>query len=377
MHIHQERTITLNHIPIGESSSEVNADYVRLQCPKCRATKSQEVPFKAFGFRITTQLYAYICIRLSEGLSLKAISKLVGISADTVRRIDKERMQNLYEDENGQLKIPKQATILNIDELLLHHRNQYITIITNYETGEVIWIAYGKRKQVVYDFMNHVGKEWMKKVQVVSCAMNSDFEKAFREKYPHIEIVFDYFHIVKNFNEKVISAVRKDLYAQLKKEGKEEEANALKRTRFLLMSNRENLNENQKERLEELLKQNRLLFIADLIKELLHEAYKSEDQKDMAERIKRICELCTQSKNRHFFWFSRLLKRHLFGIVSHARYRISSGKIEGTINKIKTIRRQAYGYRDDHYFFLKILNTTDKGYSFHEPPSMLIPPVLR
>lgn len=53
---------------------------------------------------------------------------------------------------------------------------------------------------------------------------------------------------------------------------------------------------------------------------------------------------------------------YLDGIIMHAKYRISTGKVEGTNNKIKTIKRQAYGYRDDEYFFLKILDTTNKSH---------------
>ncbi len=61
-------------------------------------------------------------------------------------------------------------------------------------------------------------------------------------------------------------------------------------------------------------------------------------------------------KNRHFLWFAGLLKNHLDGIVSPAVYRISAGKIEGVNNRIKTIRRPAYGLPDEEYFFLKIID---------------------
>ena len=50
----------------------------------------------------------------------------------------------------------------------------------------------------------------MSKVEAVSSDMNSDFEEAFKEKCLHLKIVYDYFHIVKNFNDKVVSQVRKN-----------------------------------------------------------------------------------------------------------------------------------------------------------------------
>lgn len=67
-------------------------------------------------------------------------------------------------------------------------------------------------------------------------------------------------------------------------------------------------------------------------------------------------ELCEASGNKHLLWFERLLYNHFDGIITHATYKISSGKIEGINNKIKTLRRQAYGYPDDEYFFLKLFD---------------------
>ena len=82
----------------------------------------------------------------------------------------------------------------------------------------------------------------------------------------------------------------------------------------------------------------------------------------MAACISEIMELCEETGNRHFLWFSRLLDRHFDGIIAHATYFLTSGKIEGTNNMIKTVRRQAYGYPDDEYFFLKIFDASRREY---------------
>ena len=139
------------------------------------------------------------------------------------------------------------------------------------ETGHILRIQESKKKQVVYDFIDHVGLDWMDGVEAVACDMNSDFQEAFEEKYPHIQPVFDHFHIIKNFNDKVISQIRKD------EQG-------------------------------------------------------------------------------------RLLDSHFDGIIAHASLPISSGKMEGINNKIKTIRRQAYGLPDDTYFFLKLIDASKREY---------------
>ena len=82
------------------------------------------------------------------------------------------------------------------------------TVIIDLETGEVLWLQETKRKQVVYDFIDHVGDEWMKHVKAIACDMNADFASAFTSRFPHLDIVYNSFHIIKNFNEKVINKVR-------------------------------------------------------------------------------------------------------------------------------------------------------------------------
>lgn len=78
-----------------------------------------------------------------------------------------------------------------------------------------------------------------------------------------------------------------------------------------------------------------------------------------------IMDLCQENGNKHLLWFHRLLDQHFEGIIAHATYHVSSGRIEGINNKIKTLRRQGYGYPDDEYFFLKLfdLSRADRGWN--------------
>ena len=194
------------------------------------------------------------------------------------------------------------------------------------ETGHILWIAGGRKKQVVYDFIEHVGLEWMDQVEAVACDMNSDFQEAFEEKCPHIQPVFDYVHIVKNFNDKVISAVRKDEQRRLFEEGNIEAARSLKKTRYILMSSRKTLQskdadaregrqvhkgsklfksdsivrkEGYEKRYDALLQENQLLLTLDLVKEKLTLAYSRKDEALMAEDIISIMDICRATGNRH------------------------------------------------------------------------------
>ena len=319
------------------------------------------------------------------------MAELTGLGKNVVKEIDKERLQGMYTTDNGKklIKPEKQARFLGIDEFKLHNGHRYATHIIDLETGHVLWIQNGKKKQVVYDFIEHVGMTWMDGVEAVACDMNSDFEEAFEEKCPWIQPVFDYFHIVKNFNDKVVSEVRKDEQRRLYEEGNIEAARALKKTRYILMSNRSTLQKKDEDAASErvihkgsplfktedikrktgyeakydaLIQENRLLFTLDLVKEKLSAAYALTNEPKMAEAIIDIIDICEATGNKHLLWFGKLLDTHFEGIIAHATYKISSGKIEGINQKIKTLRRHGYGYPDDEYFFLKIMDMSRKKY---------------
>lgn len=116
------------------------------------------------------------------------------------------------------------------------------------------------------------------------------------------------------------------------------------------------------QRYEELIRQNQLFFTLDIIKDKLASAYKQTDEAAMAEEISDIMDICTVTKNKHLLWFRRILDEHFEGIIAHATFNITAGRIEGINNKIKTLRRKGYGYPDDDYFFLKLFDVSRNPY---------------
>ncbi len=388
MHIHHSRKVELRHLPFGRRLSVVRFERHRYLCPICKHTEMQRIPFKTENHRMTTDLLDYTQELLASGLTNKIVGEITGLGKNTVKDIDTQRLQKLYtvttEDGERRLTSPeRQAKFLGIDEFKLHKGHKYATVIIDLETAHILWLAHGKKKACVYSFIEHVGMAWMDGVEAVACDMNSDYQEAFEEMCPHIQPVFDYFHIVKNFNDKVIGAVRKDEQRRLIEEGNLAAASALKKTKYILTSSRDTLARKDKEaeagkvidhggvlfqkeavtrkpgyvaKYKELLSQNELLFTLDIIKEKLSAAYKLTDEAKMAKEISEIMDLCEATGNKHLQWFQRLINNHFEGIIAHAAYNISTSKLEGMNNKIKTVRRQGYGYPDDDYFFLKLFD---------------------
>lgn len=243
----------------------------------------QQVPFQAAGHRITEQLRVFCRDLLAMGLTNREVSSVTGLGKNVVKAIDRERLREKYCGPDGKTwKKPEETpSVIGLDEFKLHHGHRYATVILSMETGHVLYLARGKKKQVVYDFIDFVGEEWMESVEAVCCDMNSDFQDAFEERCTHIQCVFDHFHIVKNFNDKVIAEVRKEEQKRLLTEKKVKEAASLKKSKFILTSSRSTLEKGKPgrlERYERLLKENRLLFTADLVKEKLSLAYSMKDE---------------------------------------------------------------------------------------------------
>jgi len=383
-------TTTLWHIPMGSNRTKVEVTRHRHVCRSCGRSHMDPIPFKAEGHRVTLPLMTFVWDLLDLGETLKSVSLMTGLNKNVVKAIDKERLESLYtevgKDGERRLRRPEgQATYLGIDEFKLHKNHRYATVVIDLETGHVLWLAHSKKKQVVYDFCDLVGDAWMKRVVGVACDMNADFERAFRERHPHLVVVYDHFHLVKNFNDKVISEVRKDEVKRLKKAGLEEEAKALKNSQYILMSSEETRRERDREaregkvvskgnklfnkpevrakggnrrRYREIIEQNELLMTCEIVKEMVRKAYTYKQEKRMRDMMEDVVKVCRGTENKHFEWFANLVEGHMDGIVAHAKHRISSGKVEGTNGMIKSLRRAGYGYPDDEYFFLKIFDAS-------------------
>ena len=389
-HVHGSAQIHLSHIPLGNELSTLTFERMRFKCPCCGSTWMQDVPFKAKGHFITVQLETYAHDLLEKGLSNKMVCSITGLGRNTVKDIDMKRLGGLYtqvgtDGKRHLLKPERQTTAIAVDEIKIHEGPVFITVIIDLETGHILWIAHGKKKKAILDFIEHVGKDWFDTVEAVACDMNSDYQEVFEDEFDHIQVVFDHFHIIKNFNEKVVAEVRKDEQRRLTREGNIEAAKALKKTRYILLSKRETLQKkdqaaingkiivhegnlfprseklamgNKEQKYDDLIRENELLFKLDLIKQALDEAYRSRDEIEMTELISNIIDICQKTGNKHFQWFARLLLNHFEGIIAHASLPYSTGRLEGLNNKAKQVMRQAYGYRDDEYFFLKLIDSS-------------------
>ncbi len=149
MHINGHRNLMPRHLCFGGSLSAVNFDRVHLVC-RCGHSRMQTVPFKAEGHQISVELYQYTRDLLALGTyTLKQVAEITGLGKNTVKEIDLKRLKELYTIDGAKLIRPeKPARMLAIDEFKLHNGYRYATHIIDVDTGHILWISHGKKKQV-------------------------------------------------------------------------------------------------------------------------------------------------------------------------------------------------------------------------------------
>lgn len=388
MHVHQEHVVTLKHLPLQVRPHLLRVSRKRLKCELCNHLVSQPIPFKDPNHRITKHLRYLIEKRLCQGLTLKAVSLELGVHPLIVKDIDKSRLLRNFSNKRPSTF----SRYIAIDEFLLHRGHRYATVVLDLESGHVIWCSEGKKKQQVKDFIDDMGKQWMSHVVAVSMDMNNQYASAFAQWAPHVKIVYDLFHIVKLYNDSVVTTLRRRKQNELEDRGDKEGYRLFKGMRFTLLSSRQTLQERDRlarqnnwflsetylkkglrlppgerlmhtgkeQRLDALLAENTDFSVTYILLEQLKLAFAQSERKTLEEGMVQWLKLARQSGVKEVLTFAKTIELRLEGILNHAEHPIGSGKLEGTNNLIKTIRRQAYGFRDTQYFFLKIKEATRK-----------------
>ena len=178
------------------------------------------------------------------------------------------------------------------------------------------------------------------------------YEREVQAHCPNAAIVFDLFHVVAKYGREVIDRVRVDRANELRADRRGRRV--IKGARWLLLKNRDNLTAGQDVELDELLAANHSLFVVYVLRDALKDLWQQRHP-DAAARAWRswYCK-ALRSRIGPLVHFARRLRPYADGILAHCRFPLGTNLIEGINNKIKVIKRMAYGFRDDTYFFLKI-----------------------
>ncbi|HLJ95688.1 MAG TPA: ISL3 family transposase [Gemmataceae bacterium] len=341
---HEERTFRT--VPMGARPTCVTLDVARVWCPACDCVRQVKIGFADPKKRYTRSFERY-ALDLCRHMTIKDVAEHLGVSWDTIKDIQARNLQRRF----GKPKLHKLRE-LAIDEVAIGKGHRYVTVVLNLRSGAVVFVGDGKGTQALENFWKRLRRA-RAKVAAVATDMSAAYIRAVRDHMPKAVHVFDHFHVIKLFNEK-LTALRRQLYAQA---ATDRERKVLKGTRWLLLKNPENLDEqrDERQRLEEALRLNAPLATAYYLKEDLRQIW-SQPNKRTARRVLRDwLARARASGMRILRQFADTLADHQEGVLNYYHYRISTGPLEGTNNKIQLMKRQAYGFRDPEFFKLKIL----------------------
>jgi transposase len=280
-------------------------------------------------------------------MTIKDVAEHLQVSWDTIKDIQARSLERRF----GKPKLHKLKQIA-IDEIAVGKGHHYLTVVLNLLSGAVVFVGEGKGVEALEPFWRRVRRA-RAKIKAVATDMSAAYIRAVRDNLPRAVHVFDHFHVIKLFNDK-LSALRRELYQQA---ASDQERKVLKGTRWLLLKNPENLDSegNELERLQDALRLNTPLAIAYYLKEDLRQIWNQRFKRDARRVLRDWLARARASGGRMLAQFADTLESYQEGILAYYDYPISTGPLEGTNTKIQAMKRQAYGYRDHEFFKLKIL----------------------
>ncbi len=277
-------------------------------------------------------------------MSMTDLAAFTGLSWDTVKRIASCHMAK----DVGKIDL-KKVHFLSIDEVYLGKLHKFITIVINWESGQILYVAKGKGENALRPFFRRL-RMAKAKIKAVSTDLSAAYAAAVRNCMPKTLWVADRFHVIKLMNEK-ISKLRCALQREADTMGRK----VLKGTRYLLLRGRENLKPERIPALEEALKLNEPLSQAYYLKEDLRTMWDFKDIKKMTEFFDDWCRRAKDTGVPLLASLGKTLRGFRSGILNGWVYPISNGKLEGINNKIGAMQRMHYGLRDFTFLSLRLL----------------------
>ena len=344
----------LRTVPIGFKPVWLLVRVPRVECRACGCLRRINLGI-VDQRRSYTKGFGRLVLSLARVMPLKDIAMLLGVGWDLVKDIFKSWLKRRFDR-------PKLSKLqyISIDEISIRRGHTYITLVLDLKTGAVVFVGEGKGGDALTLFWTRLKRSGAK-LKAVATDMSPAYIGAVLENLPQVPLVFDKFHVIKLMNEK-LTAVRRQLHHELK-DGLAKQV--LKGARWILLKNPENLSpkHDEHERLKDALRLNEPLAMAYYLKEDLRQIWDQPTKEAGADFLDDWIARARASGVGPLMTMANTMATCRFGIIAWYDHPITSAKMEGTNNKIKTMKRQAYGFRDKDFFRLRILGIHEAKYA--------------
>jgi transposase len=345
------RVRDLQMVPIGHKRVWLDLTVHRLGCRSCGAIRWPRLPF-ADPRRTVTHAFERFVVDLLRHMTIAGCAELVKAGWDMIKDIHKRALTRRYR----KIRL-REVEAVAIDEFAIRKGHEYMTIVVDLATGRILHATPGKSGAAITPFLKVLARQ-ARRLRAVAMDMSPAYLSAVSQCLPRADIVLDRYHVMALAN-RAIEEVRRGQQTELRRLGQ----NTLLGCRFLLLGNYEDLPAKKKARLDRLLKVNEPLLIMHTMKEQLRAFWNRFTRGSAASFLAAWSRDAMNSGIRPLIRLGKTLLFHRPFLLNYFSHGITSGMIEGIVNKIKTLKRQAYGFRDDHYFTLRLYHLHRQRYS--------------
>jgi transposase len=339
-------------LDLGTTLAFVEADAPRVSCRR-HGVVVCAVPWARHQARFTTAFEdqtAWLAVNTSK----TAVAQLMRIAWRTVGGI----CQRVAAEAQREVDLLAGLRRIGIDEISHRTGQRYLTVVVCHDTGRLVWAAAGRDRKTVEAFLDALGEERCKQLELVSADMAAWVAGPITERCPQAELCLDPFHVVMLATD-ALDEIRREVWNEARRAGEIAVARDLKGARFALWKNPENLTDRQQHKLADIQRTNARLYRAYLIKEQLRQIYRlpadaAIRQLDGWLKWARRCRLTP------FIKLARTITDQRNGIIAAIQHGLSNARVEAINTQIRLITRRAFGFHSpDTLIALATLSLAD------------------
>lgn len=347
-HTYYDRKIRrVRDLPCGEVRVYLEVEIRRVECRRCRKVKLEKLDWLA-DYPFSTKRFAFYVGRRCRDSTIRDVAEELHLDWKTVKALE---MQYLREQVR-RVGAPG-PKLIGLDEVSIRKGHDYRIVVSDLGRKRPIWFGGQDRSEASLGlFFTGLGPKKSKRIRLAVMDMWKPFRNSTQKHAPQAAILFDKFHVMRHLNE-ALDTVRKSEYARLS--GKDRQF--IKGQKYTLLSRKKNLSTEGRKTLKILLKANKRLNTAYLLKESFSQLWEYQQEGWARKFFENWRASLKWQRLRPYEEFAEMIESHWSGIVAFIQLedKVSLGFVEGLNNKIRVIQRRAYGLRDEEYLRLKVL----------------------
>ncbi len=345
--VHTNNYQTVRDLPFAQQTVYLKINRRRMRCPHCQNKFTEELDFVRRK-RVHTKRFVEKVIEEVLNSDIQNVAKRNELSEQEIETMLKDLGQELVAEK------PVNLNKLGIDEIaVVKGQRNYYVVLVDLETRKIVGIIKKRTEDVIIEYLEAWGEEVLRQIKEVSIDLWKSYKNVAKKLMPQAEIVADRFHVIKQVNDE-LDATRRKIKRETEKlknkSQKEEILAGLKKSKYVLLKNEEDLEDPELEKLEEVKKVAPILTEMHALKEELRDIF--ETSKNWSEGLLSLADWL-KDVSKHYPKSFGTIRRWIGEIIAYFDERTTQGVVEGINNKLKLIKRRAYGFRNFENFRLR------------------------